>query len=605
MKAGGLLSFSFVLLVLLLFVGVLTPVPADAAFLKKQFSVRRDQGHDILCDPYVVQKDDFVTKLFKQRGEISHEDFPKFLGIFKRINPEINNIDKIYPGRRILIPLKSLPPGTLEGQSTGTVTLPIIMVSDLPELMVRNSSVYEVRGGDTVWDLVVDRFGGLGQREYLKLKELVKYMNPGLRSLNFIDVGDKIRLPESSVRNTLWYGAIFDESGDVLSQQPFAESSESREEAESFPAGASAEPARETGQPATPSSPDRPFSLYEKAERILNGDLMAQGDFFFPRAGLPDYRLALDQTPIMALPGGLRLLFAGTGELSESAVSVIRQSWRNLAVIRMEPGFSLRDIFRRLCPALNPEGCTNKVTFNDKGVSVTVRGEFIYDRPAGDGKVCLNFIEHEKAQTPIEIRRYLGHHWIVVEDWIYRPDAFAPATPPRMDPLVLENARTLTAGSPAGFVRRFLLLLGYDFQANVAVSFPYAGFQVRATTNKVTMGPQSEVLIDFGDLQGDAIKALESIGLDVIQIQDGMDYYEIARHLLSEFSIDQERPPLFWAAERRRIDNISIRIPGIIITIPEKPGDARKILITDGELPPEIQYFLSCKEFELIQVAKH
>ncbi len=605
MKTGCFWSFSFVLLACLLIGGLFARMPADAAFFKKQFRVCKDQGNDILCDPYVVQKDDFVIKLLKQRGEIAHEDFPRFLEIFSRINPEISDIDRIYPGRRILIPLKILPSGTLAGQSTGKVTLPIIMVSDLPELMLKNSSVYEVRAGDTVWDLVVERFGGLGRKEYLKLKELVKYMNPELRDLNFIDIGDRIRLPESSVRNTLWYDALFDQFGDVAAQQPFAEAAANRDGPPGGAAGQSEGPAE---NPEDGSRAEKPHPLYRKAARILRADLMDQGDFFFPRQGRSDYRLALDQTPIMELPGGLRLVFDSKGRVAAGAASIIKQHWRNSAVIRMEPDFSLRDIFHRICPVLGASGCAHKLTIEDQGLSVTVRGEFIFDRPGGDGKFCLNFLEQEEAQTPIAIRRYLGHHWVAVEDWVLRSGVLAPAEPPGIDSLVVENVSTLHAGSRAGFARQLLSLLGCDFQGNVQVVFPYAGFQVRATTNKVSVNSGdsgNSFFVDFGDLQGDAIHSIEAeTGLPVVQIREARDYYAIARKLLSALPFEQEKPPLFWAADRPRIHNTSIRVPGTLVSASSKSGAAKEILITDGELPPEIQYFLSGKGLTLIQVPR-
>ena len=199
----------------------LMAAPAHAAFFQKRFMVCKDRGRDVLCDPYIVQKNDYVIKLFKQRGEIAYEDFPKFLGIFRRINPDIKDIDKIYPNQRILIPLKLLAPGSLEGQSTGTVTIPIITITNLPDSMLQNSSLYEVESGDTVSKLILNKFGKLSPHEYEKVLELFKYMNPDLDDINLIRVGEKIRLPDPAIRNAAWYDAVFDASGQIASEAPF------------------------------------------------------------------------------------------------------------------------------------------------------------------------------------------------------------------------------------------------------------------------------------------------------------------------------------------------------------------------------------------------
>ena len=55
-----------VLLVLLLL-----PIRGHSAVLYRSYLVKYDRGWDILCDPYIVQKDDWVYKIFRQKGEIS------------------------------------------------------------------------------------------------------------------------------------------------------------------------------------------------------------------------------------------------------------------------------------------------------------------------------------------------------------------------------------------------------------------------------------------------------------------------------------------------------------------------------------------------------
>lgn len=191
MESGRFRLFAIVWGMVAVLAGILLAFPAHAAFFQKRFVVCQDRGRDILCDPYVVQKNDYVIKLFKQRGEIAHEDFPQFLAIFKRINSDVEDVNKIYPNQKILIPLKILAPGAIEGQSTGTVTIPIINITNLPDSMIQNSSRYEVQSGDTVSRLIAEQFGKLNRKEYDRVLELFKYMNPDVEDVNLIRVGKK------------------------------------------------------------------------------------------------------------------------------------------------------------------------------------------------------------------------------------------------------------------------------------------------------------------------------------------------------------------------------------------------------------------------------
>ena len=142
-----------------LLICIIAPCSADSALLYKSYVVRCDKGRDILCDPYVVQKGDWVIKLFKQKGEISHKDFPEFLAIFKRINPHIRNIDMIRPGQHILIPLKKLKKDSLPGQSSGVVTIPFVTISNLPDFIKPLSTEHIVQKGDFISRLISRGYG--------------------------------------------------------------------------------------------------------------------------------------------------------------------------------------------------------------------------------------------------------------------------------------------------------------------------------------------------------------------------------------------------------------------------------------------------------------
>ena len=106
----------------------------SAALLYKSYVVRKDRGRDILCAPYIVQRNDYVIKLFRERGEIAHADFPEFLLIFSRLNPQIRNADLIQPGEQILVPLKKIAPNSHPDQESGIVTIPFVSLSAVPDL---------------------------------------------------------------------------------------------------------------------------------------------------------------------------------------------------------------------------------------------------------------------------------------------------------------------------------------------------------------------------------------------------------------------------------------------------------------------------------------
>lgn len=285
--------------------------PAYSAFLYKSYTVKHDRGWDILCDPYTVRKGDWVLKLFEQRGEISQNDFPEFLSIFKRINPHIHDINRIRPGQQILIPLKKLDPNSLYGQSSGTVTFPFVAISSIHDTFKTYLMEYEVQKGDTVWSLVGQRFCLRSAGSYEELIRLFLFVNPEIVDPDRIYTGQKLYIIDPSIQREPWYRSLFDSSGNIVDFEHVA------------PEQASVPVERE----AVPKSP------MLEAAAALDAKLLNKGIYHFPRERGKDFRLDLSLFPVMELKCGMRIILYGKERIQLADLKVIRASWNNIKVV--------------------------------------------------------------------------------------------------------------------------------------------------------------------------------------------------------------------------------------------------------------------------------
>jgi len=624
--------------------------PADSAFFQKQFVVCQDQGRDVLCDSYVVKKDDYVTKLFKQRGEIAYRDFPMFLEIFQRLNPSVKNIDLIFPNQRILVPLKVIAPDSLEGQATGTVTIPLITITNLPRQLHQNSMNYVVRQGDCVSVLVAKKFGRYSTRPYKEAVKIFKYLNPQIKDLNFIHVGQTINIPVATVRDESWYPELFDEAGELVVQEEAVE-----EVAEEIPVEVIEETVEvaeieeiaempvvekvpaETVQSPKPDSADEPPpeekikeekfveekpvekktdkppapepltplpSIFKKSAAIFGAELLDKGEYFFPRPGYEDLTLDLAATPVMEFNSGMRILFAKKESLSLPDQGVVASFWKNLQIVTMSYDASLRELLYTICQLIDKNGCENNFSINDRGVTATVRGELIYDNFSGPGKVCIILIDHLGQKMSDNLHHYLSGKQLLVSEWIDSENFFGPVP-------VGDAAKPLPGyfiapdiSQPSVFIKDFATAVGMRYQENVEISFPYAGFQVKAYSNLLSVSPGKEILVDFGDLQGDAIESIETTGFHVLQISPGQSYQSIVSDLLSVMSARQSEDPVFWGADRERTYNASIQVSGRLITMINDRGKM-KILITDITLNDHILSFLNRAGIRVMKIGNN
>jgi len=80
---------------------------------KESFSL---EGKKVVTETYTVKKGDHLWQLLRERGLLEKKNLPELLAALKKLNSSFANLDVIYPGDKIVIPL-TITPG--QGSSGG------------------------------------------------------------------------------------------------------------------------------------------------------------------------------------------------------------------------------------------------------------------------------------------------------------------------------------------------------------------------------------------------------------------------------------------------------------------------------------------------------
>jgi hypothetical protein len=537
------------------------PRSADTAFLYKSYIIKYDRGWDILCDPYVVKKDDWLYKLFRQKGEIANRDFPEFLRIFKRINPNIRDIDKIRPGQNIIIPLKKLPPDSMSGQTSGVVTIPFVNIPNISETLKAYSTEYTVQKGDCISILISTRYGPYGEEPYKQGIKLFRRINSDIKDLNRIYVGQDILIPDPVILSQPWYHSLFDRSS-YHTQRP--DMNRSILTSKKMPV-VSVSKDRET-QPATHLS---------KVSSALDGKLINKGVYYFPRPGREDFALDLSATPLMEFKNGTRILFLMDDKDQEPELDRVKSFWKDLHVVGIPPNDSIKYVFDAVLKSLGKDFLKTPLSFFDQGVKVEVRGEWIFDKINEKGNsvrhFCVTLIDHPSERTPASILRYLDQNNIVLRE-ILTGKSTAGQKSNGLNPHKSDGTvSTIDASDQKTFVNNLIATMGYTYSPNVSISFPYSGVQVKTVSNLFTGRDGNPFLVDFGDLYGDAVSAMEKTGFKIIRIKDDDNYSVIIQKILDAMEIPYTNNPIFLAAKRPAIHNTILNIPGFLVAVSKQP----------------------------------
>ncbi len=589
---------SLISIFLCLIIFTISPLyDVNAAFLYKSYVVRKDRGRDVLCDPYIVQKDDWIFKLFRQRGEISQKDFPEFISIFKRINPHIRNINRILPGQNIFIPLKILPRDSMMGQSSGIVTIPFVTIENIPETLKNQSIEYTVKEGDYLAKIVAQGYKIHNTKSYDKKKrlyregmKLFRLINPGVVDPNLIHTGQTIYIPNPSIRNQPWYKSLFDAFGNIVEEIALDDTVSSTAKVK-------------TAVAALTRKEDIMPSPFEQLAHALDARLLNKGTYYFPMQGEDDFSLDLSRFPVIDLKNQSRIIFQedDMDDMQEYALSAVKSFWKNVIIVPASQESSLDQLFDSVINSVFKDSIKNKLSFSDKGMEVNITARWIIEKQLGDENkahpVCINFIENPDERTPVSICRYLESQGVIVKDII--KDGKVTKKDKKEDVNYRQSDKNITFINTLeikDIVNDLLKVMGYNYEQNIKITFPYEGIQVEALSNLISLKDDARLIVDFGNIYGEAVSAIKRAGMEVIRIdiEDNID--TVIQKLLKGIGLDYTIDPMFFVAKRPEKYNTSLTIPGFLVA----DSEGNNILIATVPLHNELIQFLRDRDLKVV-----
>ena len=590
MKIKGTRSVTIYFVIITL-VYMITLPRVYAAFFYKSYIIRYDRGWNILCDPYVVKKDDWVFKLFREKGEISNTDFPEFLRIFKRLNPHIHDIDRIRPGQHIVIPLKKVDQDELPEQSSGVVSIPYLTNVTMPDDATKNSTDYQVKKGDCVSILISQRYGNYGTPSYQEGEKLFRLMNPQIENLNLIYAGQVIRLPNPKNQNPSQPPQPPIDTGAIQKTPERDRPDSSVAFDENVPLSSGVNNGEE------PS--DSPLS---KVASVLDAKLFNKGNYYLPRLGQEDYKVDLSQTPFIKLEDGKRVFFTSGDENQDSEIKILKSFWEDVVIVNVAPDDPLEKVFDTVFGSLEGNVIKHRLSFSDHGVEVEVKGKWIIEKPGENGEairhLCITVIDDLKERTPQPIIRYLDQNNIIIKEILIGKNINEPKSNASRFKITDKNLDIIDASDHETFVKDLLMAMGYQYSPNKNISFQYAGIQINANSNLATKGNDNIFYIDFGNFYGDAIHAIEKSGYSIIQIKDNNSLDDIIQMLLGAMNASFIKDPTFLAAKRPAEYNTRLTIPGFLMD----HADMSMVLLTFAPLHHQVIQFLTDNDIRIIRV---
>ena len=557
-----------------------------SGLIYKNYIVRYDRGWDILCEPYIVRENDSVLKIFHQKGEISRKDYRDFLDIFRRLNPQIRNVDLIRPGQGIVIPLRKQEHGSLHVPASGVVTIPFVTLHDVTEIIRQYSNLHTVRKGDMVSRLISLEYGRYGSESYREGIQLFAAANPDVKNLELIYVGQKLNIPDPAIKENPWYDSLFDDQGhlkEAVNQiQPHLPKKNNPGAEDQLKLAIAPEVKKNAGN-------------LMLAAQCVGGRLNARGIYHLPRQGADEFKLDLLKHPMLEFDRDPKLVFTPDDMIMDLEKNWFQTQWPGMRPVTVSQGASTEQYTAAIFDALEDDHeRAEELIIKKRGVRMTVRAKYI--RTENEGRrLCITPIAKAAQQTPASIRRYLEQSGILIKELITGGTAGCSHHPVPNSSKIKEIV-SITATSQKDFVHDLARRLGFPYVPNTNITFPYAGIQVEAYAHLISTKNGKETLIDFGDLYGNAVTAIRKAGLNVVQIRPEDSFGLVAQKILTALSIRYEQHPTFLAAKRSPQYNTAITIMGILFKI----DDNRQVLLTSADLHSAVTGMLTDRAVNVI-----
>ena len=371
------------------------------------------QEEGFATQEYVVQEGDWLTKILREKGLLENYDTDELLEILRRLNDSLKNINVIQPGEKIVILVKVMP-------KTDKTQGP-------------RYHTYTVQPGDSLHKLATERYPLSDKaftRHYLPL--LKKY-NPGIKNLDRIHAGQKIRLPvypppaeaEPSIppsitrdtdtrsRVTLADPKMVMRSFelDVPQATEFPELRKLRERPPKPP------PVPEPKAPAAsvemeergPEDQGMLIVLADDMGRVFTAmgeDWVDAGEHFIPMKSGGQINLSTENYPLLRLQQGTTVIVDLSSSLPRKMVKLIESTWPGYRVVAISSRDDLRTALGKILQACNYERIFKRGEPLELGGSVRIRvtADWIVVPPESHGDQGPRFVVISLAgpDTPAE-----------------------------------------------------------------------------------------------------------------------------------------------------------------------------------------------------------
>ncbi|MEA1970941.1 MAG: LysM peptidoglycan-binding domain-containing protein, partial [Thermodesulfobacteriota bacterium] len=381
----------------------------DTAYISfKRVGVSRHQS-----DTYVVKKNEWLLNIIQKKYDVSKKEAYRILKLVKRFNPELRDMNVIYPGQKLLLPRK-------RSSETATAAHPSssVLSDEKKEKVILK---YVVKRGDSISGIIYRKFGN-SRGEIYRILGLVKRLNPGVKDLDRIYPGQTLFLPRT-IREMV----------------------------------------RSSFQSKDVTIPE--YKILSVVSHIINrmyGEVITEGSYCIPVPPSGEVKIDCSRVPVVEINDGNIILLDLSNRIPADLRKIIESTWENYRVISVQKGEGISSILKRVIDATGVYEVKKVNRYEEVGNTPVVKvfvEWLVLKKPrfSGTGSYAFNFVSKSSQLVPFPVKDYAQRNGLEIIEIM---DGLGIAA----DEKIYQSCsvRVLDSGSGMELANSLLEMLGYS-----------------------------------------------------------------------------------------------------------------------------------------------
>ena len=321
-------------------------------------------------DTYFVKNDDWIFNIIRKRFGGSEKEILKILEEVKRLNPEIENLDRVYPGQKLLLPQKDVSITTGLAREKDTTIKKTTALNNAANVKNKGISVlgkkeslskYTVRKGDSISYIIQDQLG-VSKMGIYRILDDVKTLNPNIEDLNMIYPGQKLLLPGDREVHVPGHATApiaakqnrkLSVSGgkakkgiisvpiiakDLINKQVIGKKQIIREK----------ELVKKVVKKDKILSREKQILAIRYILSRINGSVITNGNYYIPLLSSGQITINCSAVPVIELDNGVTMLVDFSHRIPESLKRLIQSTWKKYSVVNIEENETIPSIIEKI-----------------------------------------------------------------------------------------------------------------------------------------------------------------------------------------------------------------------------------------------------------------